>query len=141
METKKGQISVTTENIFPIIRQWLYEDQDIFIRELVSNCADAIAKFKRLVELGNAEAPEDGSKYEIWVRYDDDAKVISFEDNGIGMTAEEVEKYINQIAFSGALDFVNKFNEVNAAITPSEAPVDQPAPADQETPAAPEVTD
>ena len=111
MESKKGQISVTTENIFPIIRQWLYEDQDIFVRELVSNCADAISKFKRLVELGNAEAPSEDEKYEIWVRYDDDTKIISFEDNGIGMTAEEVEKYINQIAFSGALDFVTKYSQ------------------------------
>ena len=111
MESKKGQISVTTENIFPIIRQWLYEDQDIFVRELVSNCADAIAKHKRLVELGNAQALAEDEKYEIHVRYDDDDKTISFEDNGIGMTAEEVEKYINQIAFSGALDFVTKYNQ------------------------------
>lgn len=110
METKKGQVSVTTENIFPIIRQWLYSDQDIFVRELVSNCADAIAKYKRLIELGQTEG-EAEEKYEIKVVYDDDNKTISFEDNGIGMTEEEVEKYINQIAFSGAMDFVTKYKE------------------------------
>ena len=110
METKKGQVSVTTENIFPIIRQWLYSDQDIFVRELVSNCADAIAKYKRLIELGQTEGDAE-EKYEIKVVYDDDNKTISFEDNGIGMTEEEVEKYINQIAFSGAMDFVTKYKE------------------------------
>ena len=109
METKKGQVSVTTENIFPIIRQWLYSDRDIFVRELVSNCADAIAKLKRLAELGKAEAVEDD--FRIDVIYDDEAKTIVFKDNGIGMTAEEVEKYINQIAFSGAMDFVTKYQE------------------------------
>ena len=116
METKKGQISVTTENIFPIIRQWLYEDQDIFVRELVSNCADAIAKFKRLVELGTAPAPAEDEKYEIYVRYDDDSKTISFEDNGIGMTAEEVDKYINQIAFSSAGEFLETYKDQLSSI-------------------------
>ena len=109
MDTKSGKISVTTENIFPVIKQWLYEDKDIFVRELISNCADAIAKRKRLVELGETKAPE--GDYEIRVIYDDDNKTIAFEDNGIGMTAEEVEKYINSIAFSGAVDFVTKYNE------------------------------
>jgi molecular chaperone HtpG len=109
METKSGKISVTTENIFPVIKQWLYEDKDIFVRELISNCADAIAKRKRLVELGETNAPEED--YKINVIYDDDNKTIAFEDNGIGMTAEEVEKYINSIAFSGAVDFVTKYNE------------------------------
>ena len=110
METRKGQVSVTTENIFPIIRQWLYSDRDIFIRELVSNCADAIAKYKRLLELGKAE-DEGNQEFKIRVIYDDDNKTIAFEDNGIGMTEEEVEKYINQIAFSGAMDFVTKYQE------------------------------
>ena len=110
MEKKSGKVSVTTENIFPVIRQWLYSDRDIFIRELVSNCADAIAKFKRLVQLGQAQAPEN-EEYKINVIFDDDSKTIVFEDNGIGMTAEEVEKYINQIAFSGAMDFVTKYQE------------------------------
>ena len=86
MDTKSGKISVTTENIFPVIKQWLYEDKDIFVRELISNCADAIAKRKRLVELGEAKAPEED--YQIRVVYDDDNKTIAFEDNGIGMTAE-----------------------------------------------------
>mgnify|MGYP003289932041 CR=1 FL=1 len=112
MEVKNGKVSVTTENIFPIIRQWLYSDQDIFVRELVSNCSDAIAKYRRLVELGkagdNVSSDED---YRINVIYDDDEKTLAFEDNGIGMTAEEIDKYINQIAFSGALDFVTKYQE------------------------------
>ena len=111
MEAKSGKISVTTENIFPVIRQWLYEDKDIFIRELISNCADAIAKHRRLVELGKAEKEPDKADYKITVTYDDDNKTISFEDNGIGMTENEVEKYINQIAFSGALDFVTKYQQ------------------------------
>ena len=111
MEAKQGKISVTTENIFPVIRQWLYEDKDIFIRELVSNCADAIAKHRRLVELGKAEKDPDNADYKITVTYDDDNKTIAFEDNGIGMTENEVEKYINQIAFSGALDFVTKYQQ------------------------------
>ena len=111
MEAKSGKISVTTENIFPVIRQWLYEDKDIFVRELVSNCADAIAKHRRLVELGKAEKEPDNADYKITVTYDDDNKTISFEDNGIGMTENEVEKYINQIAFSGALDFVTKYQQ------------------------------
>ncbi len=111
MEAKSGKISVTTENIFPVIRQWLYEDKDIFVRELVSNCADAISKHRRLVELGKAEKDQDNAGYSIRVVYDDDNKTISFEDNGIGMTENEVEKYINQIAFSGALDFVTKYQQ------------------------------
>ncbi len=110
MAIRNGKVSVTTENIFPIIRQWLYSDQDIFVRELVSNCADAVSKFKRLVELGKAEAPSD-ENYFIKVVYDDENKTISFEDNGIGMTDEEIDKYINQIAFSGAMDFVTKYQE------------------------------
>ena len=110
MDSRKGQVSVTTENIFPIIRQWLYSDQDIFMRELVSNCADAIAKYRRLIELGKAEGSLD-QDFRINVIYDDDDKTIIFEDNGIGMSAEEVEKYINQIAFSGAMDFVTKYQE------------------------------
>ena len=111
MEAKSGKISVTTENIFPVIRQWLYEDKDIFVRELVSNCADAIAKHRRLVELGKAEKEPDNAEYKIALTYDDDNKTLSFEDNGIGMTENEVEKYINQIAFSGALDFVTKYQQ------------------------------
>ena len=92
MEAKSGKISVTTENIFPVIRQWLYEDKDIFVRELVSNCADAISKHRRLVELGKAEKEPDNKDYSIRVVYDDDNKTISFEDNGIGMTENEVHQ-------------------------------------------------
>ena len=110
METKTGKVSVTTENIFPVIRQWLYSDQDIFVRELVSNGADAVAKLRRLVELGKASVGEN-EEYKINVIYDDENKTLVFEDNGIGMTAEEIDKYINQIAFSGALDFVTKYQE------------------------------
>ena len=107
---KKGTISVTTENIFPIIRKWLYSDQDIFVRELVSNGSDAIAKFKRLVDLGEA-VKEDDADYQLHVNYDSEEGTIEFTDNGIGMTEEEVDKYINQIAFSGAMDFVEKYKE------------------------------
>ena len=107
---KKGTISVTTENIFPIIRKWLYSDQDIFVRELVSNGSDAIAKFKRLVDLGEA-VKEDSDDYQLHVNFDSEEGTIEFTDNGIGMTEEEVDKYINQIAFSGAMDFVEKYKE------------------------------
>lgn len=110
MAVKSGKVSVTTENIFPVIRQWLYSDQDIFIREFISNCADAVSKYKRLVELGKATKIED-EQYKITVTYDDANKTIAFADNGIGMTAEEIDKYINQIAFSGAMDFVTKYQE------------------------------
>ena len=109
METRSGKVSVTTENIFPVIRQWLYSDKDIFIRELVSNCSDAVSKHKRLVEIGKAEA-FDGD-YRVDVIFDDKEKTIKFIDNGIGMSAEEIDKYINQIAFSGAIDFVTKYQE------------------------------
>lgn len=110
MQTKSGQISVNTENIFPIIRKWLYSDQDIFLREVVSNATDAISKYKRLLEFGEARA-EGEEEFRIDVIYDSAAKTLQIIDNGIGMTAEEVEKYINQIAFSGAMDFVEKYKD------------------------------
>jgi len=110
MTIRTGKVSVTTENIFPIIRKWLYSDHDIFMRELVSNSSDAIAKYKRLVALGEAASDPD-EEYRIDVVFDKDAGTLSFSDNGIGMTAEEVDKYINQIAFSGAMDFVEKYKE------------------------------
>ena len=100
MNTEKGSLSISTENIFPIIKKWLYSEKDIFIRELVANSSDAIVKMKRLVAMG--EAPDDGQNWRIGVTVDKDKKTIAIEDNGIGMTAEEVGKYINQIAFSGA---------------------------------------
>ncbi len=112
MQKEKGNVSVTTENIFPIIRQWLYSDRDIFLRELVSNASDAIEKLRRLAGVGEATLPEDEA-YAVQVRYDKKKGVLSVEDNGIGMTADEVKKYINQIAFSGAMDFVEKYKNKN----------------------------
>jgi len=110
MSIRSGKVSVTTENIFPIIRKWLYSDHDIFMRELVSNSSDAIAKYKRLVTLGEAAGQAD-QEFRMDVIFDKTAGTLSFSDNGIGMTAEEVDKYINQIAFSGAMDFVDKYKE------------------------------
>ena len=110
MSIRTGKVSVTTENIFPIIRKWLYSDHDIFMRELVSNSSDAISKYKRLLALGEASGDPD-QKFRIDVTYNKDEGTLSFSDNGIGMTADEVDKYINQIAFSGAMDFVEKYKE------------------------------
>lgn len=110
MENEKGNLSISTENIFPIIKQWLYSEKDIFIRELVSNANDAIVKFEKLVNLGEAE--NDGNEvFKIEVKVDKENKTISISDNGIGMTADEVKKYINQIAFSGAKDFIEKYKD------------------------------
>ncbi|MDX1359175.1 MAG: molecular chaperone HtpG, partial [Clostridia bacterium] len=109
MVNEKGNISINTENIFPIIKKWLYSDKDIFIRELISNSADAINKHKRLVDMGEAAECADG--YEIHVAVDKKKKTLSFTDNGIGMTGDEVKKYINQIAFSGAQDFLEKYKD------------------------------
>lgn len=110
MERNKGNISIHTENIFPIIKKWLYSDKDIFIRELISNGCDAISKLKRLVNLGEAKVSED-EKYKILVSVNKENGTLRFIDNGIGMTDEEVKKYINQVAFSGAEDFVNKYKD------------------------------
>ncbi len=107
MEKEKGGISVSTENIFPVIKRWLYSDKDIFLREVVSNACDAITKFKRLVSLGNAE--DDGSDPLVSVAVDKDKRTITISDNGIGMSSDEVKKYINQIALSGALEFIDKY--------------------------------
>lgn len=104
---EKGGISVQTEHIFPVIKKWLYSDKDIFIRELVSNACDAVTKHKRLVSLSNAE--DDGVAYRIDVKVRKEDKTITVSDNGIGMSEEEVSKYINQIALSGALDFIAKY--------------------------------
>ena len=111
MAVKKGKVSVTTENIFPIIRKWLYSDHDIFVRELVSNSSDAISKYRRLVEMGEVKDATDDETFQMDVVFDKDAGSLSFADNGIGMTADEIDKYINQIAFSGAMDFVEKYKE------------------------------
>ena len=110
MINEKGSISIHTENIFPIIKKWLYSDKDIFIRELVSNSCDAISKFKKLAAIGEAHVSQD-EKYEIHVVINKSKGTLSFDDNGIGMTADEVKKYINQIAFSGAKDFVEKYKD------------------------------
>ena len=106
---ESGSISIAAENMFPIIKKWLYSEKDIFIRELVSNCADAIAKHERLRSLGQAE--DDGQPYRITVKSDEENATLSFSDNGIGMTADEVKKYINQVAFSGAKDFFEKYKD------------------------------
>jgi molecular chaperone HtpG len=106
---KNGTINVSTENIFPIIKKFLYSDHEIFLRELVSNSVDACKKLQALRALGEAPASEEQSKVEVIV--DKEAKTIKIIDNGIGMTSEEVEKYINQIAFSGAEEFLNKYKD------------------------------
>lgn len=110
--TRKGGISVETEHIFPVIKKWLYSEKDIFIREIVSNACDAITKRKRLISLG--KAPEFDGKYRIDVKLDKEEKTITVTDNGIGMTAEEMEKYLCQIALSGALDFIQKYEGENS---------------------------
>ena len=119
MTNQKGSISIHTENIFPIIKKWLYSDKDIFIRELISNGCDAVNKYKKLISLGEAKGNTD-ENYKIKVSIDKENSALIFEDYGIGMTAEEVEKYINQVAFSGAEDFFNtykdKMNEENDII-------------------------
>ena len=105
-----GNISVSSENIFPIIKKWLYSDKDIFLRELVSNGCDAVTKLKKLASIGKADLPE-GEEFAVTVTLDKDAGTLSITDNGIGMTAEEIEKYITQIAFSGAADFLAKYKD------------------------------
>ena len=107
---KKGNLSINSENIFPIIKKWLYSDHDIFVRELISNATDAITKLKKLSLAGEFTKPE-GDEYKINVEVSPKQKLIRFIDNGIGMTEEEVEKYINQIAFSGAVDFIEKYKD------------------------------
>ncbi|MBR4608395.1 MAG: molecular chaperone HtpG [Lachnospiraceae bacterium] len=110
MATKQGSLSINSENIFPIIKKWLYSDHDIFYRELVSNGCDAVTKLKKLDMMGEYTLPE-GYKGRIDVIVDPDKKTLTFKDNGLGMTADEVEEYINQIAFSGATDFIEKYKD------------------------------
>ena len=105
---EKGNLSINSENFMPIIKKWLYTDKDIFIRELVSNACDAVTKLQKLSLMGEADIPMDEA-YEIHVVLDQDKKTLQIKDNGIGMTADEIKKYINQIAFSGATDFLSKF--------------------------------
>ena len=110
MTEKHGTLSIDSENLFPIIKKWLYSDHDIFYRELISNGCDAITKLKKLDMMGEYELPSD-FKPEIQVVVDPEAKTISVSDNGLGMTADEVEEYINRIAFSGATDFIEKYKD------------------------------
>ena len=108
MGNKSGSLSINSENIFPIIKKWLYSDHDIFYRELVSNACDAVTKLKKLEVMGEYSFPED-YKAKVTVELDPETKSASITDNGIGMTFEEVDEYINQIAFSGAQDFLEKY--------------------------------
>lgn len=110
MAAKHGNLSINSDNIFPIIKKWLYSDHDIFVRELVSNGCDAITKLKKLEVMGEYTFP-DGRKDEIHVIVNPEEKTLKFSDNGIGMTADEVEEYITQIAFSGATEFLEKYKD------------------------------
>src|SRR6201985_1660109 len=110
---EKGTISIHTENIFPIIKKFLYSDNEIFLRELVSNAVDAVQKIKRLAALGQYSGPLGTPLVEI--SFDKEEKTITISDNGLGMTADEIKKYINQIAFSGATEFMEKFKEAKDA--------------------------
>src|SRR5579871_5262716 len=105
---RQNQLSIHTENILPIIKKWLYSDKDIFVRELVSNACDAIQKCRVLRDHGELDASDDTFRIDIQV--DKNAHTLTFTDNGIGMTAEEVEKYIAQVAFSGAEEFIGKYS-------------------------------
>ena len=105
MSMEKGQLSIHTENFLPIIKKWLYSDRDIFIRELISNCCDAVAKRRMVGQIPDDYQPR------VTVRVDKEHRILSFTDNGVGMTAEEVRKYINQVAFSGANDFMEKYKD------------------------------
>lgn len=111
----KGALSVDTEHLFPIIKKWLYSEKDIFIREVVSNACDAITKHKRLISLGETE--DDGCEYKIYISTNKEERTITVRDNGIGMNAAEVERYINNIALSGAVEFISKYEgESNSGI-------------------------
>lgn len=110
MAVKSGSLSINSENIFPIIKKWLYSDHDIFYRELISNGCDAITKLKKLELMGEFVKPED-LEYKLQITVNSNDKTIVVEDNGIGMTTEEVESYINQIAFSGAQDFLERYKD------------------------------
>ena len=112
MQEKQGTIKISSENMMPIIKKWLYSDKDIFLREIVANGVDAITKYKKLVDMGEVKA-EGEEKYQIKIFIDKKGKTLTVEDNGIGMTEEEVEKYITQIAFSGAEDFLEKYEKAS----------------------------
>ncbi len=114
MAVKSGNLSINSENIFPIIKKWLYSDHDIFYRELISNGCDAITKLKKLDMMGEYTLPE-GYRARVDVIVDPENKTLTFADNGLGMTADEVDEYINQIAFSGATDFIEKYKDKSNA--------------------------
>ena len=114
MAVKSGNLSINSENIFPIIKKWLYSDHDIFYRELISNGCDAVTKLKKLDVMGEYALPE-GYKARVDVIVNPEKKTLTFMDNGLGMTADEVEEYINQIAFSGASDFIEKYKDKSNA--------------------------
>ena len=107
---EQGSLSINSENIFPIIKKWLYSDHDIFFRELISNGCDAITKMKKLEMMGEVNLPDD-NEWKVTVKVSPEEKTISIIDNGIGMTADEVKQYINQIAFSGAQAFVEQYKD------------------------------
>ena len=110
MTEKHGNLSIDSDNLFPIIKKWLYSDHDIFYRELISNGCDAITKLKKLDMMGEYSLPAD-YKGKIQVLVNPDEKTIKIIDNGLGMTADEVEEYISRIAFSGATDFIEKYKD------------------------------
>ncbi|NLJ95699.1 MAG: molecular chaperone HtpG, partial [Clostridiales bacterium] len=110
MSRERGNLSINSDNLFPIIKKWLYSDHDIFVREMISNGIDAITKLKKLEIMGEAELPDD-NHYKIVVTINPEEKTICFSDNGIGMTADEVKEYINQIAFSGAKKFIETYKD------------------------------
>jgi len=111
MSVEKGNLSINSENFLPIIKKWLYTDKDIFLRELVSNACDAVIKLKKLMIMGEADNIPAEEKFEVNITLDKKNSIIKISDNGIGMTSDEIKKYINQIAFSGAKDFMEKFGE------------------------------
>ena len=112
--SKKGNIGVTSDNIFPVIKKFLYSDHEIFLRELISNAVDATQKLKTLASVGEAKGELGDTRVHVLI--DKKKKTLTVQDHGIGMTAEEVDKYINQIAFSGAEEFVNKYKDKAEAI-------------------------
>ena len=108
---EKGSISIHSENIFPIIKKFLYSDHEIFLRELVANAVDATQKLKRLSALGEVKEDVNPDDLRVEVKFDKKKKTITISDKGIGMTADEIKKYINQIAFSGASEFLEKYKD------------------------------
>ena len=114
MANEHGSLSINSQNIFPIIKKWLYSDHDIFYRELISNGCDAITKLKKLAMIGEYNEPDDAD-YKVVVKVNSTDKTIKIIDNGLGMTADEVNQYINQIAFSGAEAFLEKYKEIGRA--------------------------